>query len=137
MTGVQTCALPIYDVPIFNDNKMIDCEICPLAKQKRLPFTPSSHISSHCFDLIHCDLWGPFSTPTIDGCKFFLTIVDDCSRCTWVYLLKHKSQTQAILEQFYLMIEAQFSRKIKCIRTDNGTEFIMSKFFFQKGTCTI
>ena len=99
----------IYIYNSLNDNKMIDCEICPLAKQKRLPFTPSSHVSSHYFDLIHCDLWGPFSTPTIDGCKFFLTIVDDCSRCTWVYLLKHKSQIQAILEQFYLMIEAQFS----------------------------
>ena len=31
------------------------------------------------------------------------------------------------------MIEAQFSRKIKCIRTDNGTEFIISNFFSQKG----
>ena len=112
---------------------MVDCEICLLAKQKRLPFTPNSHVSSHRFDLIHCDLWGPFSTPTIDGCKFFLTIVDDYSRCTWVYLLKHKSQTQAILEQFYLVIETQFSQKIKCIRTDNGTEFIMSNFFSQKG----
>ncbi|XP_057952900.1 uncharacterized protein LOC131147125 [Malania oleifera] len=38
------------------------------------------------------------SIPTIDSYKYFLTIVDDHSRCTWVYLLKHKSQTQSILE---------------------------------------
>ena len=90
------------NVPLSNTNKAIPCEICPLAKQKRLPFTPSTHISLECFDLIHCDLWGPFSAPTIDGCRYFLTIVDDCSRCTWVYLLKHKSQTQPTLENFAL-----------------------------------
>ena len=133
LSNAKLALLKHNDVPLFNVNKMVDCEICPLAKQKRLPFTSSSHISSHCFDLIHCDLWGPFSTSTIDGCNFFLTIVDDCSRCTWVYLLKHKSQTQAILEQFCNMVETQFSRKVKCIRIDNGTEFIMSTFFSQKG----
>ena len=91
------------------------------------------HISENCFDLIHCDFWGPFYVSTIDSCKYFLTIVNDCSRCTWVYLLKHKSQTQSILEQFCTMVETQFSRKVKVIRTDNGTEFIMSDFFAKRG----
>ena len=121
------------NVSLSNTNKEIHCEICPLAKQKRLPFTSSTHISLECFDLIHCDLWGPFSAPIIDGCRYFLTIVDDCSRCTWVYLLKHKSQTQSILEQFCTMIETQFLKKVKTIRTDNGTKFIMSDFFVKKG----
>ena len=98
-----------------------------------LPFNPSSHISNECFDLIHCDLWGPFFVSTINGCKFFLIIVDDCSRCILVNLLKHKSQTQFYLEQFCTMVETQFARKVKCIRTDNGTEFIMKGFFEQKG----
>ena len=121
------------NVPLFSTNKMFNCEICPLAKQKRLPFTSSTHISNECFDLIHCDLWGPFSVSTIAGCRFFLTIMDDCSRCTWVYLLKHKSQTQLTLEQFYIMVETQFSKNVKTIRTNNGTKFIMSNFFAKRG----
>ena len=67
---------------LINSNEKFHCDICPLAKQKTFPFNTSSHISSECFDLIHCDLWGPFSVSTIDGCRFFLTIVDDCSRFT-------------------------------------------------------
>ena len=55
------------------------------------------------------------------------------SRCTWVYLLKHKSQTQLILEQFCTMVETQFSKNVRAIRTDNGTEFIMKDFFAEKG----
>lgn len=48
-------------------------------------------------------------------------------------MLKHKSQTQLTLEQFCTMIETQFSKKEKCIRTDNGTKFIMSNFFTRRG----
>ena len=66
------------NVPLSNTNKEIPCEICPMAKQKRLPFTPSTHVSLECFKLIHCDLQGPFFAPTIDGCRYFLTILDDC-----------------------------------------------------------
>ena len=90
-------------------------------------------MSLECFDLIHSDLWGPFSAPTIDGCRYFLTIVDDCSRCTWVYLLEHKSQTQSNLEQFCTMFETQFLKKVKTIRTYNGIVFIMSDFFAKRG----
>ena len=59
-----------------------------------------------------------------------LMVVDDCSRCTWVYLLKLKSQTESNLEQFCIMVETQFARKVKCIRSDNGTGFFLKDFFF-------
>ena len=91
LSDAKLALLNKNNVSFVNSNETFHCDICPLAKQKRLPFNPSSHISNDCFDLIHCDLWGPFSVSTIDGCKFFFTIVDDCSRCTCVYLLKHKS----------------------------------------------
>ena len=117
-------------VPFFTSTETFTCEICPLAKQKGLSFNKSSHIFYNCFDLILCDLWGPFLVPTIDNCKYLLTIVDDCSRFSWVYLLKQKSQTQLILEQFCTMVETQFSKKIRAIRSKNGT---MKDFFAKKG----
>ena len=58
------------------------CDVCPLAKHKRLPFPNAGHKTSHNFDLIHCDIWGPYFLPTHDGFKYFLTIVDDCARST-------------------------------------------------------
>ena len=55
------------NVHCINSNANFLCDICPLAKQKRLPFNISTTISNECFDLLHCDIWGPFSVPTIHG----------------------------------------------------------------------
>ena len=92
-----------------------DCHICPLAKQHRLPFTHSSSISLSCFDLVHADIWGPYSTPSLNGSRYFLTLVDDHSRCTGVYLLKHESDASTLIQSFFHMILTQFNVPIKCL----------------------
>ena len=79
----------VPNVITCNINKTFDYSVCPLAKQKMLPFPSSISSSFSCFDLVHADIWGPYSTPSLNGSKYFLTLVDDYSRCTWVYLMKH------------------------------------------------
>ena len=64
----------------FQSNK--DCVLCPIAKQKKLPFPSFNHISSNAFDIVHCDVWGPFVKPTQEGFKYFLTLVNDATRST-------------------------------------------------------
>ncbi|KAF9668917.1 hypothetical protein SADUNF_Sadunf14G0053300 [Salix dunnii] len=111
----------------------IPCSICPMARQHKLSFDQSLHKSSHNFELIHCDLWGPCSVTAYDGSKYFLTIVDDMSRSTWVYLLKNKSDTQRTIEAFYNLVCTQFETRIKYLRSDNGTEFRMADFYHSNG----
>jgi hypothetical protein len=43
-------------IPHFTHESNKSCSICPLAKQHKLSFPHSEHISQHSFDLIHCDL---------------------------------------------------------------------------------
>ena len=105
----------------------------PIAKFKRLPFPNSNHISEHAFDLIHCDVWGPFANATHDGFKYFLTIVDDATRSTWVYLMNSKTKTRPLLISFYKMIFTQFQTNIKVIRIDNAHEFFLKDFYAQHG----
>jgi hypothetical protein len=107
--------------------------VCPLAKQHRLPFPVSDSISNKNFNLIHCDIWGPYSTDSLNGIKYFLTIVDDFSRFTWVHLMVTKSQTRHLLVSFLNLIETQFNTKVKTLRSDNGIEFHMLEFYQSKG----
>ena len=104
-----------------------------IAKKKRLPFPSFNHLSSNAFDLIHCDVWGPFAKCTHDGFRYFLTIVDDATRSTLVYLMKSKSDTKPLLIFFCKMISTQFHTNIKAIRTNNAQEFLLKDFFANQG----
>lgn len=110
------------------------CEVCPLSKQKHNPYYPSSSSTNACFDLIHCDVWGPFTLVSVDGHKYFITIVDDYSRFVWTYLLTSKGEVRSILSQFFTQINTQFHKTIKTVRCDNGTEFQLPYLFAKHGT---
>ncbi|KAM1033353.1 hypothetical protein TB2_036345 [Malus domestica] len=106
------------------------CDVCPLAKQTRQPFGLSSISTTFPFALIHCDIWGPNRQSSLSGAHYFLTIVDDFSRFTWVFLMKHKSDTQQLIKDFFAYVHTQFHTHIQCIRTDNGGEFLSLRPFF-------
>lgn len=100
------------------------CDICHFSKQHRLTFTDSTSYSSNNFDLIHIDVWGPYKQITHNKCSYFLTIVDDHSRATWVFLFAHKTQVPNLIKHFISYVQNQFQTTVKIIRTDNGSEFI-------------
>lgn len=76
------------------------CLVCPLAKQQRLSFSFNNDFASNLFYLIHCDVQGPYRIPTHAGYRYFLTLVDDCTYYTWIFLLKHKSNTNRLFHNF-------------------------------------
>jgi hypothetical protein len=107
--------------------------VCPLAKQHRLPFPVSDSTSNKIFDLVHCDIWGPFSINSLNSVKYFLTIVDDFSRFIWVLLMVSKSQSRSLLVSFINLVANQFNTMVKILRSDNGIEFQMPEFYQSKG----
>lgn len=112
------------------------CDACFQAKKTRSPFLLSNNDASNCFDLIHCDLWGPYSKASSCGTRYFITIVDDHSRGTWVYLLKEKSEAGRHLMEFCNLVETQFGKIVKRISSDNGMEFdsrSIQSFYRDKG----
>ena len=123
----------VPNVITCNINKSFGCSVCPLAKQKRFPFASFVSSSSSCFELVHADIWGPYSTPSLNGSKYILTLVDDYSKCTWVYLMKHKSKTSCLIQFFYNLIFTQFKVLIKILISDNGPKFALNSFYASKG----
>ena len=75
-----------------------------MAKMHRHSFPLSTTRAQHCFDLLYVDIWGPYPhSKMVPG--FFLTIVDDHSRATWVHLLAHKSNAFPLLRAFIIFVE--------------------------------
>jgi hypothetical protein len=67
------------------------CEVCEVSKHTCTSYILRMHRTSSVFDLIHSDVWGPSPVMAFSGHRYYVTFIDDHSRCTWVYLLKKKS----------------------------------------------
>ncbi|XP_050876111.1 uncharacterized protein LOC127079786 [Lathyrus oleraceus] len=101
--------------------------------QRKLSYTISNNRAAHPYDLIHFDIWEPLTVQSLHGHSYFLTAVDDCSRYTWITLMKAKSEARQHVINFVSLIENQHKLHVKIIRTDNGPEFSIPEFYAYKG----
>ena len=105
-----------------NNTQYLLCEVCPKAKQQRLPFKLSTIYTSNPFELVHIDSWEPYHTKTHAGHRFFLTIVDNYIRATWTHLMVTKDVALGLIKSFVKMAKTQCSGTVKAVRTDNTLE---------------
>jgi IS30 family transposase len=98
-----------------------------------LYFPLSFHVSENIFDLVHMHIWGPLSVISMFSYKYFLTVVDDKSRFTWLYMMKLKSKASSLIKSFVNLVHTQLNTKIKSIRSENGKEFLLKDFYNEKG----
>jgi hypothetical protein len=82
--------------------------------------------------LIHIDLGDLKQTMSRGGNKYYITFIDDFSRFTKVYLLKHKDEAFDKFLLYKAEVENQLSRKIKRVRSDRGGEYISFNDFCEK-----
>ena len=54
--------------------------------------------------------------------------MDDYLRYVTVYFMKMKSQLVEYFLEYKALVENQLDKKIKCIRTDNGGEYLNGSF---------
>jgi hypothetical protein len=110
LTGIKSCKLDF-------------CKYCIMGKKCRVRFKTATHKTKGILDYVHSDIWGPMRTPSKGGAQYFMSFIDDYSRKAWIYFLKNKSETFAKFKIWKAEVENQTGRKIKCLRTDNGTEY--------------
>lgn len=77
-------------------------------------------------ELVHTDLAGPIDPASREGFRYSIAFTGDYSGTVFVYFLKSKSDTVATTQEF-LADTAPYG-EVKCIRSDNGGEFISQKF---------
>ncbi|GBP23670.1 Retrovirus-related Pol polyprotein from transposon TNT 1-94 [Eumeta japonica] len=89
---------------IQNKNQMV-CELCQKGKQSRLPFPSEGSRALNPLELIHSDVCGPMEVKSLGGARS---------------ILKFK--------EYKALVENQLNFKIKCLRSDNGREYLSNDF---------
>ena len=110
-----------------NDHEGV-CQGCAKGKHTRGPFPSSVTNTSDVLQLIHSVFSGMLPVTSLGGCSYYMTFIDDFSRKTWIYFLKKKDEAFMWFHTFKALVENQTGKKIKILRTDNGTEYETNEF---------
>ena len=115
-------ALRQFSISIHGKMKNSFCNICPQGKSTHLPFHKSTTVTYNPLELLHLDVWSPGPVSS-HGHLYYLSVVDDFSRFTWLFPLVKKSDVTTTFLQFKVYIENLLSSTIKTIQSDGGGEF--------------
>ena len=106
------------------------------SKMANVPFKSNRSETKEILELIHTDLNGPHNTIGYGGEKYFLTFIDDYSKCTRIFCIKSKAETASCFIECVNQAENIFNKKVKKLRCDNGKEYFNREiydFFKTKG----
>ncbi|GJY27312.1 retrovirus-related pol polyprotein from transposon TNT 1-94 [Tanacetum coccineum] len=124
-------------LPKFKYHKEHLCPSCEQGKSKRASHLPKPVPNSkQRLHLLHIDLCGPMRIASINGKRYVLVIVGDCSRYTWVYFLRSKDEVLEVIKTFLKRITVLLQSPVIIIRTDNDTKFknqILKEYFDSVG----
>ena len=116
-----------FDYDVKKEEKF--CEPCVSGKQHRTPFPKTGGARAEVLlGEIHSDVCGKIEEKSRGGAEYFVTFIDDKTRNTWVYTMKHKSETFQKFKEWKAMVEKTTGLKIKRLRTDNGGEYTSNEF---------
>lgn len=107
------------------------CDACQQGKSHQLPYPKSSSISKSPLELVFSDVWG-HAPESVGRKRYYVSFIDDFSKFTWIYFLKHKSEVFQKFQEFQTLVERLFDRKILAMQTDWGGEYQTLNSFFNK-----
>ena len=125
----------------INNTTKFNCETCILSKNINTYNRQPDSRATYPFQLVHTDLAGPLELVALDGFKYIINFVDDYSSCLFAYFLQQKSDAVKAAEKFLADIapygkvktfsfynDISPSGSVKCIRSDNGGEYLSKEF---------
>ena len=57
-----------------------------------------------------------------------MIFIDDFSQKFWIYLMQNKDQAFSKFLEFKELVEKDTGKKVKALRSDNGSEYISNEF---------
>lgn len=123
LEGLQKVAAEAGLQGISADDHALTCGVCLKAKQTREPFQRSVSQATEVLELLHTDLMGPFQVPSWGGAVYAVTLLDDHSRMAEVSCITQKSDVFGWIRDTIHRWERQTGKKVKAVRSDNGTEY--------------
>jgi hypothetical protein len=101
----------------------IKCQTCVMAKFNRAKFKARER-TEEVMHTLHSDITGPWSTPSLGGGLYVISLLDEASGNGAVSIIKSKSAGPDEIRRLILLWEAKTGKKCKVLFTDRGGEYV-------------
>ncbi|KAG1665162.1 hypothetical protein FOA52_005543 [Chlamydomonas sp. UWO 241] len=116
--------MPVFDPDETKAAAASLCTPCITGKSSRGPLVASKSPPNLLLHVLHSDLMGPLSPASRGGARYVMTVIEDYSRYSLVFLLKNKSDASHSMRQAIAFFECQTGASVRNVRSDRGGEFI-------------
>lgn len=110
-----------------NFNNQGICDTCVMEEMTRKPIKMkiTQDIPNHYrpLDMLDGDLMGPIIPKSCHGMNYVCSYIDHATRYVWTFPIASKSDQIKIFDAHVKYLEAQFQKRVKILRSDNGGEY--------------
>ena len=78
--------------------------------------------------LVHTDLCGPLRKEGTRGERYFMLVIDDYSRLTWVAFVNKKFEALENFKNFKALTRNQTGKRLKVVRSNRGGDLCSGYF---------
>jgi hypothetical protein len=103
----------VTGLPKFQIDHDEVCKGYALGKNVKESFTSSDSRSKGILDIIHFDVCGQMTVPSLGNFVYYVLFIDNYSKKTWIYFLKTKDEVLNKFQEFKALVENLSERKIK------------------------
>eukprot|EP00171_Calliarthron_tuberculosum_P022031 IDg22031t1 len=139
----------VRGINISSDDSKYDCIGCIMGKGHRSAIPKvSTRLTKDLLGLVHSDVIGPIEVDSVGGARYAITFIDDKSNWTVQYTMKRKSESLECFKRYKAYAERHTNQevrkvsfnefessllggesiKLKCLRSDNGGEYLSNEF---------
>lgn len=72
---------------------------------------------------VHTDMWGPYRVPSIGGNIYFLSLIDDLMRKSWLICMKSQKEIFQRMSEWQTATYLQSSEKVALYHCENAREY--------------
>jgi Integrase core domain/GAG-pre-integrase domain len=103
------------------------CDNCVRGKQAHPHLPGRSQRAKQPLERLHVDTVGPLPVTALEGCRYFITVVDEFTHYCAALPIRSKSNIPGQLKRVILTWQRQAQHVVRYLRCDRGTEFLNSE----------
>lgn len=115
VTGIDSITLPTL--------QNLDCTVCNFSNKTRIVNRDTTKRAERKLGRVHTDVWGPYRVLSIGVHSYFLSLLDDLTRKSWLIPMKFRKEIYRHVSEWETAIGLQTGEKVAIYQCNNAKEY--------------